>query len=162
MAAAAAAANHPQHRLVVAVLVVFSACVADSSPPWHTPGMELVLVERQPRDAACLDGSAPGYWIRRGRGDGNSSGSGRFVFHMQGGGWCWDTDERADNGRSCHYRATMGLGSSKNWSAAAGTVDNWYCCDGLLGSDPRTNPAFHDWTLVFVGCTWHSPLHPPK
>jgi hypothetical protein len=105
-----------------------------------------VLVPQQPRGAACLDGSPPGYFIRRG------DPTKGFVIHTQGGGWCWDTPYRADHGRSCHYRATTGLGSSSAWSEQHGTGDNWYCCQGLLSANASVNPDYYDWTLVFVGC----------
>jgi hypothetical protein len=47
---------------------------------------ELVLVhdEARARDAACLDGSVPGYWVRRSSSSVNRS---KWILHLQGGGW---------------------------------------------------------------------------
>eukprot|EP00040_Diaphanoeca_grandis_P041529 m.263069 g.263069 ORF g.263069 m.263069 type:complete len:423 (+) comp48404_c0_seq1:27-1295(+) len=103
------------------------------------------VVDRNHRGAACLDGSPPGYFIRRG------VQSTKFILHAQGGGWCWDTPERADDDKSCHDRANTGLGSSKFWtSSPPSTGSNWYCCDGILSGNATENPLFHDWTMVFI------------
>jgi hypothetical protein len=52
----------------------------------------LTLVPQEPRGAACLDGSAPGYWIRNAT---VASDSKRFVIHAQGGGWCYVSDPKS-------------------------------------------------------------------
>ena len=36
----------------------------------------------------CIDGSSPGYYIRKGYGEGKS----KWVLHFEGGGWCYDLE----------------------------------------------------------------------
>ena len=104
--------------------------------------LQLVLVDARARDASCLDGSPPGYFLRAQRA--GSPNASKWIVHMQGGGWCWDTDERANHGRSCHDRAKTGLGSSRGWNASGtGNPDgsglhNW-CA--RLAWGPRSMPV---------------------
>lgn len=57
------------------------------TPPPAPPGPNtiggLVLVPQGPRGAACLDGTAPGYWMEAATGTNASN----WVIHAQGGGW---------------------------------------------------------------------------
>ena len=151
------------------MLLKVALCIPLASFPvahaFTTPrdALALVLVteEATARGARCLDGSVPGYWFRRG----SAANASKWVIHMQGGGWCWDTEQRADHQRSCHDRARKGLGSSLGWnssgmfnpnvSSAGGGLpnapDNWYCCEGILSSNSTVNPDFYDWNLVFIG-----------
>ena len=39
----------------------------------------------QANGAACLDGSAPGFYISQGTGD---IGQSNFIVYFEGGGWC--------------------------------------------------------------------------
>lgn len=55
-------------------------------------------------NARCLDGSAPGYYIRR------NPASTRWKFHIQGGGWCTSASD-------CFSRSQGILGSSSSWPA---------------------------------------------
>jgi hypothetical protein len=72
--------------LAYAGLVIAIAAVHEGETE-TLPG--LTLVPQEPRGAACLDGSAPGYWIRNATA---ASDSKRFVIHAQGGGWCYVSD----------------------------------------------------------------------
>lgn len=102
---------------------------APPAPPGHIGG--LVLVPQGPRGAACLDGSAPGYWMDKAGAAENSS---RWVIHAQGGGWCWNEAE-------CTLRAKGALGSSKGWVRENG--HHWHrlalpflsCCHCLIYGD---------------------------
>lgn len=98
----------------------------------------LTFVDQTPRGAACLDGTAPGYWIREAS---TAEGASRWVLHAQGGGWCY-------NEKDCDGRAGTSLGSSKGW----GETTNCYGhCDGILSPDAALNPDFHDWNAVWLG-----------
>jgi len=67
--------------------------------------VELVLVDSAVQiGAVCLDGSAPGYYFRPGKGSGSNS----WIVHMEGGGWCY-------NETLCVERSKTRLGSSKSW-----------------------------------------------
>lgn len=115
--------------------------------PWPapTPAPEpkqvlggLTLVPQEARGAACLDGSAPGYWIRNAT---VSAESNKWVVHAQGGGWCY-------NEEGCAKRAKGSIGSSKSW----GTETTCYgSCDGILSNRVDTNPDFYGWNAVFLG-----------
>ena len=111
------------------------------TPPPAPPGPNtiggLVLVPQGPRGAACLDGTAPGYWMRAATG----SNASNWVIHAQGGGWCWNEAE-------CAERAKMALGSSKDWGS---TTSCYGQCNGILSSDCTDNPDFCTWNHVFVG-----------
>jgi len=104
-------------------------------PPGQIGG--LVLVPQGPRQAACLDGTAPGYWWS----PGTAGGASRWVLHAQGGGWCWTEAE-------CAERAKTGLGSSKSWGA---TTSCYGACDGILSRNCTENPDFCEWNHVFIG-----------
>lgn len=112
-------------------------CVGPPSPAPRQIG-GLVLVPQEPRQAACLDGSAPGYWMERGMG----ANATRWILHAQGGGWCWNEDE-------CAKRALSDLGSSKNWRH---TTTCYGSCDGILSRNCSINPDFCTWSHVFIGC----------
>ncbi|XP_011405404.1 PREDICTED: pectin acetylesterase 5-like [Amphimedon queenslandica] len=95
----------------------------------------LVLVEN-PREALCLDGSPPGYYIRKGFG----SGVNKWILHLQGGGWCYDKDD-------CLKWSKTDLGSSKNWPQKAPYT---YLNSGLLSYLKTKNPDFYEWNVVHV------------
>eukprot|EP01052_Picozoa_sp_SAG31_P040920 SAG31_NODE_6058_length_2189_cov_4.375598_1_plen_444_part_00 len=153
----------PFHTKMRSTAIIYLLRLADSGTQGSDDKLALVLVaeEARERGAACLDGSVPGYWFRQG----SEANSTKWVIHLQGGGWCWDREQRADHQRSCHDRAKKGLGSSLGWNASGmfnpdvssaggglpNAPDNWYCCDGILSANSTANPDFHDWNLAFVG-----------
>ena len=53
--------------------------------------------------AKCLDGTAPGFYIRK-----STTGSTNWLIHLQGGGWCVSLDD-------CFKRSLTPLGSSKTY-----------------------------------------------
>ena len=55
--------------------------------------------------AKCLDGSAPGYYIRRASSPASAT---KWKFHQMGGGWCTSVAD-------CASRAKSLLGSSATW-----------------------------------------------
>jgi len=129
----------PVCAVVASVWVVMSTAMASAQadvPPGRMGG--LTLVDQQLRGAACLDGSAPGYYIREASTD---WGANRWVLHAQGGGWCYNEQDCAD-------RAGKDLGSSKFW---ANTTNCYGRCDGILSPDSALNPDFHDWNAVWLG-----------
>lgn len=46
---------------------------------------------------------------------------------------------------SCYSRSNSNLGSSANYSASIDSTNM-----GILSADPTHNPAYHDWTRVFL------------
>jgi len=132
-----------------------TACVPDgfetdsdyttfSKTGWTLPPQPLgtignkVLVETADRGEACMDGSAPGYWIRTATVESDSN---RWVLYAQGGGWCY-------NDADCATRATGKFGSSTAWGPFTSCFDQ---CDGILSDDQATNPDFHGWNAVWIG-----------
>ena len=85
------------------------------------------------QDAVCLDGSAPGYYMRSGQ----AEGKGKWMVHLMGGGWC--------NGgmNSCFQRSFTRLGSTKDYPESLDF-------DGFLSDDPEVNPDFHNWNMIYV------------
>ena len=80
----------------------------------------------------CLDGSAPGYYLRRGSGASES----KWILHLQGGAWCGD---EAD----CLGRSKTALGSSTFWPPSAEYA-------GFLSDNATINPDFYNWSLAFL------------
>uniref|UniRef100_A0A8I6XL69 Pectin acetylesterase n=1 Tax=Hordeum vulgare subsp. vulgare TaxID=112509 RepID=A0A8I6XL69_HORVV len=80
--------------------------------------------------AVCLDGSPPAYHVHRGSG----AGTGGWLLHFEGGGWCNDA-------RSCAERARTSLGSSS-------LMNKLQAFTGLLSNDPAMNPDFYNWNRV--------------
>jgi len=117
-------------------------CNGPAPPPPPTPPQPgsigpLVLVQQEPRGAACLDGTAPGYYAEKGVGANVT----RWVVHAQGGGWCWNEEE-------CLERSKINLGSSKHWQEATTCYGE---CDGILSKNCTLNPDFCTWGHVFIG-----------
>lgn len=87
--------------------------------------------------AACLDGSKPGYFVRRG------SATGKWKIHIQGGGWCTSLQD-------CYYRSQLILGSSSTWS-------NWLSSywppenAGFYGIVGNSSPYTGDWNFAWFG-----------
>jgi hypothetical protein len=73
----------------------------EQEQPWDAELHSLPAASVAQFNARCLDGSAPGYYIRR-----NASDS-RWKFHIQGGGWCLSPSD-------CLSRSQSLLGSSKS------------------------------------------------
>jgi len=99
--------------------------------------------------AACLDGSAPGYYYRLG-----ATTSKRWIIYLEGGGWCANGGGSVDNFESCATRASTDTGSSKGYPP---TTPDY---GGVLSAAPSVNPDFHQDNHVFVkycdGSSWTS------
>ncbi|PWZ33779.1 Pectin acetylesterase 5 [Zea mays] len=102
-----------------------------SSPPSNPVELTLLTAARD-KGAVCLDGSPPGYHLQAGSG----AGSGSWLIHLMGGGWC-------DTVRSCSDRRTTYLGSSLFMQKVMDFT-------GILSNDPAQNPDFYSWNRVFV------------
>ncbi|KAL3839530.1 hypothetical protein ACJIZ3_024121 [Penstemon smallii] len=90
------------------------------------------LSKAQTNSAFCLDGSVPGYHIRRGFG----SGSKNWLLHVEGGGWCSTMS-------SCSARKRTKLGSSNHMELQVQFF-------GILSHDPLQNPDFFNWNKVKI------------
>ncbi|CAI5964111.1 unnamed protein product [Closterium sp. NIES-64] len=78
----------------------------------------------------CLDGSAPGFYYRRGHG----SGANKWLLNFRSGAWCtspWD----------CYNRSSSLWGSSNHFPDVLPTP-------GILSAQSDVNPDMHDWNLV--------------
>jgi len=130
------------------VAATLTGCALSAAPPTvetlsaAPPTVEtlggLTLVDQAARGAACLDGSPPGYWMRRAT---VAADAARWVIHAQGGGWCYDD-------ALCAARAKGRIGSSASWGA---TTSCYGSCDGILSANATSNPDFAGWNAVFLG-----------
>jgi len=115
-------------------------CGGPAPKPAGTAALRL-LPESDYPEARCLDGSQAGYYLREGS-------STHFQVYLEGGGWCYDQDcaNPTVEGtlRDCRDRAKGRLGSSRSWAH----TNDWLT--GSLSADPKENPVFHNWTLVWV------------
>ena len=96
--------------------------------------------------AACLDGSAPGFYYSKG------SDSSRWVVHAQGGGWCTSDAD-------CASRAKSALGSSTSWTPTgcdSQTQSTSPVCyadggdNGMLSNRSDDNPLLFNANKVFM------------
>lgn len=98
-------------------------------------------------DARCLDGSPPGYYIRRSPSAASASASTQWKFHMQGGGWCMSAGD-------CLARSRSLLGSSRAWapSLSAFWPPEGAGAYGLMAPNNASNAAnpFGDFNFVWV------------
>eukprot|EP00112_Aurelia_sp_Birch-Aquarium-sp1_P002734 Seg1303.11 transcript_id=Seg1303.11/GoldUCD/mRNA.D3Y31 product="Pectin acetylesterase 5" protein_id=Seg1303.11/GoldUCD/D3Y31 len=85
------------------------------------------------RGALCIDGSTPGYYLRRGFGTGEKN----WIIHLHGGAWCYDA-------QTCYRRSFSILGSTNHWSAE--NITNFF--QGFLSDKKEVNPYFHNWNVV--------------
>ena len=91
----------------------------------------LHLVDDVSNGAACLDGSAPGFYLRR-----SSTGNANWLILMQGGGWCYNVED-------CYHRSLTSSGSSNDWSASV-TIT------GMGSADCSESPLFCDFNVVIM------------
>ncbi|MEW5986824.1 MAG: pectin acetylesterase-family hydrolase [Chloroflexota bacterium] len=92
------------------------------------------LAEAVSNGTVCNDGSAAGYYLRPGTGE----GAGRWVIYLQGGGFCIDE-------ASCDEReaTTPGLMTSTMWEASKPGY-------GILSPSMTKNPDYYNANHVFV------------
>eukprot|EP00933_Yihiella_yeosuensis_P053242 TRINITY_DN5142_c3_g3_i1.p1 TRINITY_DN5142_c3_g3~~TRINITY_DN5142_c3_g3_i1.p1 ORF type:complete len:461 (-),score=61.49 TRINITY_DN5142_c3_g3_i1:63-1445(-) len=113
----------------------------DKHPTWHTVILRHDVASK--KGAFCLDGSAPGYYIEYGWGSGHS----KWMFHLQGGGWCVDIED-------CANRAQTNLGSSRDYRTnhAKNIFLGFYDggAHGLLSNNCAENPDFCNWNKVYI------------
>ena len=92
--------------------------------------------------AMCLDGSAPGYYIRQG----SDASKTKWKFHFQGGAWCLSASD-------CFGRSQTAWGSSSTWpqwlSHATDPGNNSLGFSGIMDANSTINP-FGDWNFVWV------------
>jgi hypothetical protein len=119
-------------KSLVLILIVAALFIAVSADPLK----QVMLNGAVSSGAVCLDGSAPGYYIRQGK----NADADKYIVHLEGGGWCTSVAD-------CYSRSQSVLGSSSQWPAS-------YTFDGILSDDPSVNPAFVDWNVIFVPCKW--------
>ena len=94
-------------------------------------------------NTVCMDGSLPVYYYANGTG----SGRNKFLFHFQGGGWCY-------NERECYeaavYNAPWPPSSTKalpkRMSYPREDTDGM----GYLNYQKEKNPFLYNWNVVFV------------
>ena len=117
------------------------------------------LTDPDPLGARCLDGTAPRVWIER-----STSGSRKWVWHFQGGGWCESEEScagRAFDPKSCMLGSSSAAcynNNSEAWTPLAPKLPfeviaacngaRW--CGGTMNSSSATNPLAHDWNKVLM------------
>ena len=82
--------------------------------------------------AVCLDGSTPGYYLKKGSG----GGSKKWIIYLQGGAWC-------DSKEACLIRSQMHLGSSLFFKPILNP-------GGILSTKKEDNPKFYNWNVAFL------------
>lgn len=95
-------------------------------------------------DAKCLDGSAPGYYLAKGFGDGIN----KWLIYFSGGAWCVSI-------KDCYSRSKTMLGSTNVWwPRPFYDISEWGNSPGIPGgyfSENKTiNPLIWNWNKVFL------------
>jgi O-palmitoleoyl-L-serine hydrolase len=92
----------------------------------------------QSSGAACLDGTAPGYYFEPGTGDGAS----KWLIYFMGGGLCIGEtmDETLED---CYTRSSSSMGSSLFMPPIIPGM-------GIFDGDAANNPSFHSWNRVVI------------
>lgn len=124
------------------LLLLGTAAAADPYANWT---LSLLQDAAEQHGAVCLDGTAPGYYMSPGADLDGEGGTGHWMVHWQGGGWCTSLND-------CAGRAKGALGSSKTFATDKDTILGGYDggAHGLFSSDPAINPRFWNWTKVYV------------
>ncbi|CAI7901529.1 unnamed protein product [Closterium sp. NIES-54] len=139
-------------RFLAALLLSAAVSAALPSAGAVPPGMPRkpahivrVLLRQNRFGARCLDGSPPGFYIRRGYSTGRKS----FIIYLQGGGWC-------HNVAQCAERTQTVLGSSKFWrhptdpGFQASLEKYGSTFTGILSRNATENPSYYNWHVVNV------------
>ena len=137
-------------RTSVAFLILLQLTSATAVPSTVAPPPDVataVYLTDFP-SAKCLDGSPYAFYIRRARPDGGNAT--KWVFHLQGGGWC-DSYERC-LGRTNGYLGTSNTSVTNytNISEFADVNCDNNGCGALMLSDPAVNAFAYDWNAVFM------------
>ncbi|CAI5471760.1 unnamed protein product [Closterium sp. Yama58-4] len=94
----------------------------------------LILLPNNTFGAKCLDGSPPGYYFRPGTGSGRQN----WHIYLPSGGWCVTV-------AACAQRAHTRLGTTRGYPKQ---LNDSITFGGVLSSNERVNPLFHNWNLV--------------
>ncbi|GJP73733.1 hypothetical protein CLOP_g13889 [Closterium sp. NIES-67] len=89
-----------------------------------------IVEEAKQVGAVCLDGSAPGFYYRRGHG----RGANKWLLNFRSGAWCtspWD----------CYNRSSSLWGSSRHFPDVLPAP-------GILSAQSDVSPDLYDWNLV--------------
>lgn len=101
--------------------------------------------------AKCLDGSDYVYFHRKAT---TEAAADKWVFHIQGGGWCPNAEDCA--GRAATYLGSSVSGCKGCTNSSTQDIEVMEGCEGnrwcgpLLSDSPATNPIAHDWNAVVV------------
>uniref|UniRef100_A0ACD5WK60 Uncharacterized protein n=1 Tax=Avena sativa TaxID=4498 RepID=A0ACD5WK60_AVESA len=121
---------------VLVLLVLLLSAAGPLRPRLFSPPQERVpltlLAGAVEKGAVCLDGTPPGYHLKRGSGDGANN----WLVHLEGGGWCSTVEE-------CSNRRMSAFGSSNFMKPIRFAA-------AILDSDQLQNPDFYNWNKVYV------------
>jgi len=93
----------------------------------------VLLTDSLKEGAACLDGSAPAYYIRPGTG----TGANKWLLFHEGGGWCNSLND-------CLGRSKTVLGSSKTYPPTSNENG------GYFSTSATENPLMYNWNVVYI------------
>ncbi|GJP41593.1 hypothetical protein CLOM_g1248 [Closterium sp. NIES-68] len=103
------------------------------------PPLQLIIAEEgRAVGAVCLDGSAPGFYYRKGYGSGRNN----WVLFFEGGAWC-------SSHHACAHRATTILGSSALFLPAEEMESTERGMKGMFSANRTINPDFYNWNAAF-------------
>jgi hypothetical protein len=134
----------PLRALVAACVASSLSACASALDPWDAELHLLPPSVVAQYGAACLDGSVPGYYVRRPAP--GSPNENKWKIHFQGGGWCTSASD-------CLGRSHSLLGSSSFWgpTLAVDWLPEGAGFYGLMGVSNETNGynPFGDWSFAW-------------
>lgn len=114
--------------LTVLALVTCARFVSAAVPP----AVRFIVNEAADKGAVCLDGSPPGFFLRKGYG----SGADKWLLFFRPGGWCSSPSD-------CTDRSFSHWGSSEFFADTTGQK-------GILNPDRKANPDTYNWNVVII------------
>jgi hypothetical protein len=126
--------------LLLSIICIFSFSVSQrtASASGCGKGNAKKYVLPEETGAKCMDGSLPAFYFRKGKGEGIR----KWLIYFEGGGWCFDLE-------LCQTRSSTVLGSSKDYPNCISEGKYGQLVD-FLSIEPKGNPLFHNWNIVFV------------
>ena len=97
--------------------------------------IEFITVDGNNSFGVCMDGSLPGYYLRKGL----ASDTNKWIIHLHGGAWCYDL-------HSCIKRRSTILGSTLN--SRNEDMDSFF--HGILSKYEKINPYFFTWNVAVL------------
>ena len=103
------------------------------------------VIEMDPEitGAKCLDGTNYKFLVHEGTGEGKR----KFLYFFEGAAYCGC--DGSETLKSCYSRSLTNKGSSSSYGSN-GSIFKYNYSMGYAASDPKVNPLYWNWNIVYV------------